>query len=103
MPIRSLSKTKSKNGNILSATVATATKSISRAINIINNQNNDNQAAELRILNLDKQLLHQKHTSNEIINHQIKQITPKKLKNKSSRVDDLSHDPQNPLIIQKVN
>jgi hypothetical protein len=53
---------------VLSATVAT-TKAILNAVNNIEESNAENQATQLQILNLEKQLLQQKQTPNEIINH----------------------------------
>jgi uncharacterized coiled-coil protein SlyX len=56
----------------LSATEATA-KAVNKAIATIELTNNTNQATELRIHNLEKQLTEQKQTANEILNHIRKQ------------------------------
>jgi hypothetical protein len=56
----------------LSATAATA-KAINKAIETIETTNNTNQATKLRIHNLEKQLIEQKQTANEILNHICKQ------------------------------
>jgi len=40
-----------------------------KAVNNIEESNIEKQATQLRILNLEKQLLQQKQTANEIINH----------------------------------
>jgi hypothetical protein len=58
-----------------------------KAVNNIEESNTEKQATQLRILNLEKQLLQQKQTANEIINHIKRQ---KKLTWKSSWVNDLS-------------
>jgi hypothetical protein len=57
---------------ISSATVATA-KSINKAIETINSTNDINETTHLRILNLEKRLIQQNQTSNEILNHLKKQ------------------------------
>jgi hypothetical protein len=51
-----------------SATIVT-TKAIDKALGIIDVSNSNNQANQLCILNLEKQLLKQNQTSNEILNH----------------------------------
>jgi hypothetical protein len=71
---------------ITSATAMTF-KAISTALDNIEHSNTKSQAKQLRILNLEKQLLQQKETANEIINH-IQKLN--KLTRKSFKVDDLS-------------
>jgi hypothetical protein len=61
-------KAKLDSERTASATIAT-TKAIDKALEIIDVSNNNNQATQLRILNLEKQLLKQNQTSNEILNH----------------------------------
>jgi hypothetical protein len=60
-------KAKMEAERISSATTATE-KAIHKAIETIDSNNNANRITELRIHNLEKQLSHQKQTSNEIIN-----------------------------------
>jgi hypothetical protein len=61
-------KAKLDSDRTSSATIAT-TKAIDKALEIIDVSNNNNQATQLRILNLEKQLQKQNQTSNEILNH----------------------------------
>jgi hypothetical protein len=68
----------------LSATTAMA-KAVNKAIATIELTNNTNQATKLRIHNLEKQLIEQKQTANEILNHIRKQQNRK------------SNEPTNPL------
>ncbi len=60
-------KAKLESDRTSSATIAT-TKAIDKALEIIDVSNNNNQATQLRILNLEKQLQKQNQTSNEILN-----------------------------------
>jgi hypothetical protein len=53
---------------ITSATIATS-KALLKALDNIKNRNDTNQVTELRIINLEKQVFHQKQTASEIINH----------------------------------
>jgi hypothetical protein len=61
-------KAKLESDRTSSATIAT-TKAIDKALEIIDVSNNNNQATQLRRLNLEKQLQKQNQTSNEILNH----------------------------------
>jgi hypothetical protein len=61
-------KAKLETNRITSATTATA-KAINKAVSQINEDNTIAQINHLRISNLEKQLLHQKQTSQEILKH----------------------------------
>jgi hypothetical protein len=62
--------------SISSATVATA-KSINKAVESIELTNNTNGTTHLKILNLEKCLIQQNQTTNEILNHLRKQKNSK--------------------------
>jgi hypothetical protein len=68
-----------------SATIATA-KAIETASKIKNTSELNNQSTQLRISNLERQLLQQKHTTNEILNHIKKQKTNKDNKQRSPTI-----------------
>ncbi len=61
-------KAKMDSEKITSATIATS-KALLKALDNIKNRNDTNQVTELRIINLEKQVFHQKQTASEIINH----------------------------------
>jgi hypothetical protein len=89
-------KTKMDAERISSATVATA-NSINKAIETIDLTNNTNETTHLRLLNLEKRLIQQNQTSNEILNHL------KKQKNSKGSQQEPLTAPTNPFTTKQNN
>jgi len=84
-------KAKLETNRITSATTATA-KAINKAVSQINEDNTIAQINHLRISNLEKQLLHQKQTSQEILKH---------IKSHKQQKQDYPTPQPNPKAIRK--